>query len=98
MKNIIEAAINLIKATQSAGLDWEYMEDAPCLSTTYNGLSYIMCKSETDFGYNMLSLNYLDANGFLLTEFNKWKDDEDEYKIIDELYTLAQKHPVLKVC
>ena len=95
MKNIIEIVPKLIGATQSGKFHWQYMEDAPCLSGSFAGNNFMICKAKNDDNEDIISLNYIDKNDMIIGEFMKWKRDSPEYDKLDILYTLAEKSKVL---
>ena len=98
MKDILTKIDDLIHLTESGGLAWEYMEDAPCLTSSFEGRNYIICKEETDNGKHVVSLNYLNKSGELIGTFNKWEQGDTAYDSVNKLYELAERQPVLKAC
>ena len=98
MKNIIEVIPELINATQSGKIRWEYMKGAPCLSTSYKNNNFIMCKGENDNNVQIISLNYIDKYERMIGDFMKWRENENEYSKLDQLYTFAEQKKVLLSC
>lgn len=97
MNPILKVAYSLIELTKNKILRWEYVIDAPCLTSVYGDTAYIICKTEIESGLPTVSLNYLNRNEELIGEFNKWDKGEDGYDIVDSLYSLALECPLSKI-
>ena len=95
MKSIIEMVPSLLEATRGGMLQWEYMEDAPCLTSSFRAAKYIFCKTHEDNGLNVISLNRLDRFNNLVGDFMKWNENTPEFQSLNELYGCAEEKKVL---
>jgi hypothetical protein len=91
MIDIIQTAKLLLPLTQSGKVVWEYSDNIPCLTLTHKNENYIVCKAESGNKINFVSLNLLDENQNEIGDFNRWKEGDENYALIEQLYNVANE-------
>lgn len=81
---------NVINLTKTGNINWDYMEDQECFASGSGSFSSAICKCISEDGKDTFIYSDTDERGLLLEDPIECSAGDDNYNLLESLYTFIE--------